>query len=570
MQKICQNCEKEFTLQPEDFSFYEKMSIPAPTWCSECRLIRRMSYRNERSLYKRKCQATGHEEDMLTIFSPDKIDTVYCHSAWWGDNWDPMDYERDYNFSHTFFEQMHELWKDVPDVGLFNLNSVHSDYCSITEGNKNCYLVIAGDFNENTSYSSFIFNSRECIDCYIVSKSEWGYELVDCISCSKLLYSQYCENCYDSFFLFNCRNCHDCFGCINLNNQQYCIFNEQYTKEEYFEKLKEFNIGSYKKIKNIYEEFKKFNLKFPRCFAKIVKSVDVSGDFIEESKKCMNCFSVFGGAENSKYLWLIYSKLKDCYDLDHSGQSSMECCDSSIIYPGNKIFFSRFIFNCHNIEYSYNCHSSSYLFGCVGLRNKQYCIFNKQYTKEKFVELREKIIKQMYDLPYADNKGRLYSYGEFFPTDLSPFCYNETVAQDLKPLNKIEIENSGYKYKDEPERNPVIQIEWNNLPDNISDVRDNIAGSIISCEHNGLCNDKCTKAFKITSSELIFYKKLNIPLPHLCPNCRSYNLFKQKNPLKLWHRSCMKEGCKNEFETPFSPERLEIIYCKSCYQKEVY
>jgi hypothetical protein len=45
---------------------------------------------------------------------------------------------------------------------------------------------------------------------------------------------------------------------------------------------------------------------------------------------------------------------------------------------------------------------------------------------------------------------------------------------------------------------------------------------------------------------------------------------KRVNPPKLWHRKCMKEGCQNEFETSYAPERPEIVYCEKCYQQEVY
>ena len=36
-------------------------------------------------------------------------------------------------------------------------------------------------------------------------------------------------------------------------------------------------------------------------------------------------------------------------------------------------------------------------FGCVGFKHKQYCILNKQYTKEEYEKLVQKIIKQMND-----------------------------------------------------------------------------------------------------------------------------------------------------------------------------
>ena len=38
-------------------------------------------------------------------------------------------------------------------------------------------------------------------------------------------------------------------------------------------------------------------------------------------------------------------------------------------------------------------------------------------------------------------------------------------------------------------------------------------------------------------------------------------------PRRLWHRKCMKEGCENEFETAYAPDRPEIVYCERCYQK---
>jgi len=107
------------------------------------------------------------------------------------------------------------------------------------------------------------------------------------------------------------------------------------------------------------------------------------------------------------------------------------------------------------------------------------------------------------------------------------------------------------------------------------------------------CNHQCTTAFRIIPEELQFYRRMNLPLPRLCPNCRHYERLAQRNPLKLWHRSCACGGrksqapntksqyentakyqhgeapCPNEFETTYSPERPEIVYCEQCYQSEV-
>jgi hypothetical protein len=570
MNQSCQKCKKGFEILDEDKDFYSRINVPIPTFCPECRLIRRMCFRNERTLYKRTCDAKGHGESMITVFSPDKKQKVYCHSAWWGDSWGGNEYAKDYDFSKTFFSQLQTLWQEVPDIGLFNTNPVNSEYCSITEGNKNCYLVIGGDFNEDTMYSSFIFHSKECADCYAISKSEWNYQVIDSIQNYNLLYSQYCEGCYDSSFLFNCKNCNNCFGCVNLNNRSYTWKNIQLTKEEYKKKLDEVQLGKYSSIIKIKKDFSKFVLKFPKKYARVLRSIDSTGDNMEQAKNCKECFAIFEGAEDSKYLWQIYSKILNSYDADHSGLKSELLYECSTVYPGHKVLFSRFIFSAHDVEYSYNCHNSSYLFGCVGLRNKQYCILNKQYTKEEYEELIPKIKNHMSEMSYINSMGNIYKYGEFFPEDISPFAYNETLANELKPIEKGVALKLGYSWKDKEEKNYNVTKSSNELPDDIKEIDDSILKEIIGCEHNGNCNDECSTAFKITEEELRFYRKMNIPLPRLCSNCRHYERLNNRNPLKLWHRKCMRDGCENEFETTYSPEKTDIIYCESCYQKEIY
>ena len=76
--KICQNCKKYFVIESEDFNFYEKIKVPAPTFCPECRMQRRMAWRNERTLYKRKCLTPGHNEEIFSIYAPEKKLNVVC------------------------------------------------------------------------------------------------------------------------------------------------------------------------------------------------------------------------------------------------------------------------------------------------------------------------------------------------------------------------------------------------------------------------------------------------------------------------------------------------------------
>jgi len=224
---------------------------------------------------------------------------------------------------------------------------------------------------------------------------------------------------------------------------------------------------------------------------------------------------------------------------------------------------------CMNIYYSDNCVGSSNLFGCVGLKKNSYCILNRQYSKQEYEELVEKIKQHMNDMPYTDAKGRVYKYGEFFPPELSPFAYNETIANEHFPLSKDEAQEQGYKWRDQEKRSYQITLRANDLPQDIRELSDNITDEIIECEDASQSVCGCTTAFRILEKDLEFYRRFNIPLPRLCPNCRYKKRFLRRNPLKLWHRKCMNQGCTNEFETSYSPDRPEIVYCEKCYQQEV-
>ena len=168
----------------------------------------------------------------------------------------------------------------------------------------------------------------------------------------------------------------------------------------------------------------------------------------------------------------------------------------------------------------------------------------------------------MDDMPYVDAMGRVYKYGEFFPTEISLFAYNETFAQSYFPLTKEEALAKGFRWKDREENAYTVTIKAENLPDDIKYIDDSILKEVIECEVS-------KRAFRLTPAEFQFYKTMGIPLPHLHPDERHKRRLAKQNPMQLWQRKCMNEGCSNEFETSYSPDRPEVVYCESCYQKEV-
>ena len=112
----CQNCKTDFVIEPEDFKFYEKIKVPPPTFCPQCRFQRRLMFFNQKSLYKRKCDLCGR--DIISTHSSDKPFTVYCPPCWWSDKWNGDEYASEYDSSRPFLEQVKDLAKKTPHLAL--------------------------------------------------------------------------------------------------------------------------------------------------------------------------------------------------------------------------------------------------------------------------------------------------------------------------------------------------------------------------------------------------------------------------------------------------------------------
>ncbi|MBP7885433.1 hypothetical protein KAZ93_04775 [Patescibacteria group bacterium] len=93
----------------------------------------------------------------------------------------------------------------------------------------------------------------------------------------------------------------------------------------------------------------------------------------------------------------VLNTVKDCYDRSYTGYDGsrcyeVSCCGDAIhhcIASHNIWSGGTNIFYCNLGSHISDC------FGCIGLRHKQYCIFNKQYTKEDYEQTVAKIISHM-------------------------------------------------------------------------------------------------------------------------------------------------------------------------------
>lgn len=166
-------------------------------------------------------------------------------------------------------------------------------------------------------------------------------------------------------------------------------------------------------------------------YASIISCENVTGDYL---KRCKNCKEVYGAQDTEDCAYVIEPMIvTNVHDDIFSGN---HCAFLLETIGCENLSYSKFCFSCRsgcsNLMYCHFCHSSTNCFGCAGLKNKEYCIFNKQYSKSDYETMVAQILEHM---------TKTGERGEFFPASLSPFCYNEALTQEYYPLTKQEALN---------------------------------------------------------------------------------------------------------------------------------
>ena len=490
--RTCRLSWTPFPVFESDKKFYEKIWVPFPTLCPEERQRRRLLFRNERKLYRRQCDAT--KQSIISIYSPDKDIPVYDNKVRWSDSRDALSYGRDVDFSQTFTEQFGQLMKVVPRYALSNDNGVGSencDYCQDIMTSYNCYLCT---WSLNLRNSLFTTNSEDAdglVDCFNVLGGEHSYECIDCTNV---------------FGCISCVQCHDCSFCINctgLRGKQYHINNIAYTKDDFEQKKREL-LAQWELIHA--------NNNISDTVSTVINSEQSFGANLYGCHRCVFCYD-FKNGNNCSYCNVSDSPT-DCYDIDISWRATKQLETLTCDYSTN-VLFSLFTISSSDSLYCQDCFQVKNCFGCISLRNKEYCIFNKQYTKDEYEQLLPKIINHM-----RETEER----GEFFNPSLSLFGYNETVAYEYYPLTQWEAINKWYT-RQENNYDPQIpdsatihnwSSNWTFGIDNHDDQT--ILSTIF------LCNTT-QRPYRLVKAEVDFYRKQWLPLPRLHPDQRHARRF---------------------------------------------
>jgi len=564
--KKCLLSWKEFFVTDKDVELLDKISpvfnwqkygIPTPKLWPEERQKRRLSFRNERKMYKRKCDLSGKE--IISVYSPDKSYLVYDQKVWWSDNWDPTQYWRAFDFERNFFDQYSDLFSVTPKVWLYSVNCTNSDYTNFTINSKDCYLCVGTTNSEEILYSNFVRDCKNALDSTFCYESELIYYGMDLTRCYHCFYAKNSVSCQDCFGIEECENCHHCIGCYGLKNKEFHVFNKPVPKETFeniWQKWLEhgWSLSILADLKSLREKMVVKNMH-------LINSENCYGDQIENGKNGFMCFDS-KNIENARYTYFSPKNIA-CMDVTYTAPTGLEYCGECCSTLANNCFATFQVSNASHTYYSIWSHNCEHVFWCASIKKGKNIIFNTPYSVTEYEELCGKI---------ADHMRSTKEWGEYFPTELSEFGYNETVAQEYFPLTKEQAQVQGWKWYDWENKNTYIGGHYNPLPISQYDEKivgyetaqkniDELLSWILECEVSH-------KPFKIIRQELAFYIEHDLPLPTKHPDQRHKERMELRNPRELYERICPE--CQKNMITTYKPERPEKVVCEECYRKLVY
>lgn len=279
-----------------------------------------------------------------------------------------------------FFQELQRLLYSQPKLETLILHSENCFYGDHVFNSKNlsyCFDTSA------SSDSTYLFDCHLVVgslDCDYSFEAESCYESVDLYKCFNCYYGDKLDNSRDTMYCSELSNCHDMFACTNLKNKSYCIFNRQLTKEEYEEKINKYKSLPAEEVLAILDKLKS---RYPVTQSAAERNVNSPyGNFVYDCKNCYMCFDV-GRSEDSNYLFDCADD-KRSLDMSYTYQgtnNSYQVVDSINIYNSSFVVNSE---NCQDSIYLFNCKGVKNSLGCVGLQYKEYCILNRQFSKNEY------------------------------------------------------------------------------------------------------------------------------------------------------------------------------------------
>ncbi|MDD5770580.1 MAG: hypothetical protein PHE25_06420, partial [Candidatus Gracilibacteria bacterium] len=411
--KICKYCNDEFPLYDLEKNLLDKHGFCYPDFCPTCRFRMLYSYINDKHLYHRIDDLSG--KNIISNITPEFDSQVYKAEDYKKMILDDYGLKFAKDIGEDIFSDFKKIYINFPKPSkLIYPELENSEYSSHAGRSKNIYMSFCVFVECENIYNSFaiLFNCKNIFSSYNVSYSSNIYYSGIIKESYDISFSHNIFGCRELIFCRNMQGSQDCIFCCNQVNSKYKIFNKKYSKEDYIKIkthiLKNFsnNIG-FQILERKFESFLKENLINPSL--QIINSEKINGERVQNSKNSINIHSSYNSIEDSlnvmesgggKYLLnSVESGLRE------NIIGSCSTGDSSQIY-----FCFASVAKCKNIYYCIDSEFCEECMFCIGLKNKKYCILNKNYEKEEYFKLKEKIIGKL------KNNGE---WGKFLGFDIS-------------------------------------------------------------------------------------------------------------------------------------------------------
>ncbi len=406
----------------------------------------------------------------------------------------------------SFFDALQDIASGIAVPHFRHVNAENSDYADIIINSKSNYLsntVINGC--ENILYSLSVKDYSHTILNSIMVRNHCTnvFSSRSVIHSSHIFYSQNIHNSHNLRFCDTMIGCSECLYCHNLENASYCISNQKLDQDEYYKKKQELLKNKWS-FANHHQQIREKRWENILC-------ADTHGTFnsecqdISQSHYCYNTHHgrnliLHGSTNGSEYAF-------DCYTgwspqaAHFYGVFASWNCEHLYCSWGNDEW-------CNNLYYSMLCDNCSYCLWCIWLKNKQFCILNKQYTKDERYEKVDEIFWQI------EKDGSLWA---FFPASMNPFYFNDTAAYLIDDsFTKEEVTQAWYLRRDEAIKVDIsadAEIVLSTTLDQFESF-DSEWNRVISADIlKKVIQDESWNYYRIIPMEYKFLMKHGLPLP---------------------------------------------------------
>lgn len=502
-ERTCVLTGEKWMMDELEISYYRKFGSPPSKYSPQTRLKLLGGFRSGFEIFWNRHAFTG--EPILSYIHPDVPIPVISDTEWHALDIGAMpEYQGQIDPLKSFFDQFRDLVRKVPMGARREWKNVVNTIGSGMWDVEDCYMAFSTVGVKRSMYTFYCLEgSEDMVQSVHVNASQNCFaatQITRCHSCNVAVISFDCLKCD---FIFDCRNCEFVFGGSNLRNKKYVWFNEQLSREEWERRRTEVDLSCRSTFKRYQQQFlamvemaaypENFNVNSPEC----------TGDYLIDGLRSRDCYTSL--------------RLTDCAWMHGSkeAESSAFCVGA---YPATQLFMCamvtnssqvKFCMTCgrsQNIEYCFNCHDCENCFGCVGLRNKKFCIFNKQYSEEEYWIKLDEIKCAMLD------RGE---YGDFFPQDLSPSATQFSHSTMYFDLTTEEIKALGAPILD-PDKGVVLAPKKTveEPARNVQDVPDCLAQvDPATWVSKPFIDQALNRRWSVVPKEFAFYQSHNLPFP---------------------------------------------------------